>query len=217
MSDCYIIPEKIVSTEMIVVNSRFISVAGPVFSTEEAREFIQSVKRQYPDASHHVPAYVIGHGNSTVAYCSDDGEPSGSSGKPILSVLQGSGFGDAIIVVTRYFGGTKLGIGGLVHAYGDAAKSVLEIMPKAVKVSTCLVQISMPYSFYERIRLLIIRKNAQILDEYFQGDVTITGRFLTKTFDQFQSDLSELTAGKIQAQIMDTNPETIMPFGAFEE
>lgn len=217
MSDRYIIPEKIVSAEIVVVNSRFVSIAGPVFSTEEAREFIQSVKRQYPDAAHHVPAYVIGHGNSTVAYCSDDGEPSGSSGKPILSVLQGSGFGDAIIVVTRYFGGTKLGIGGLVHAYGDAAKSVIEIMPKAEKVSTYLAQIRMPYPFYERIKFLIIKKKAQILDESFQEDVTITVQFLTKTFDQFQSDLSELTAGKIQAQIIETNPETIIPLGVFEE
>jgi len=217
MVDPYLIPAKIVSTEIVVVNSRFVSTAGPVFSTEEAREFIQSVKKQYADATHHVPDYIIGHGNSTVAYCSDDGEPSGSSGKPVLSVLQGSGLGDAIIVVTRYFGGTKLGIGGLVHAYGDAAKSVLGILPRAKKVSTHIVLINTPYPFYERIKLLIEKKLARILDESFQENVTITVQFLTKSFNQFQSELSELTAGQIQAQILETNRETIMPLEAFEE
>ena len=121
----YPIPEKFTETEITVVNSRFIASAAPVFSNDEARAFINSVKERFPDATHHVPAYVIGYGNSVSAYCTDDGEPSGSAGRPLLAVVQGSGLGDICVVVTRYFGGTKLGIGGLVRAYGDAGKAVL--------------------------------------------------------------------------------------------
>lgn len=217
MDDRYLIPEKKVSTEIIVVNSTFIATAGPVFSTEEAKEFIRSVRAAYPDATHHVPAYVIGHGNSVIAYCSDDGEPSGSSGRPVLAVLQGSGLGDVAIVVTRYFGGTKLGIGGLVHAYGDAAKAVLEILPRAMKVPTYTTLVAVPYSLFERTRLLLAKWKAETLDEEFGVDVMITARFLMSKFDAFQRDLSEMTAGGIQAEIIEENLQTIMPLGAFEE
>lgn len=216
MAEQYLIPEKIVSTEISVVSSTFISTAGPVFTTEGAKEFIRSVKMKYPDATHHVPAYVIGHGNSVIAYCSDDGEPSGTAGRPVLAVLQGSGLGDAAIVVTRYFGGTKLGIGGLVHAYGDAAKAVLKILPRAKKVATYTTLLAIPYPFFEQTRLLLGKWKAERLEEEFGIDVMITSRFLTDQFEGFQQDLSELTAGQIKAEIIETNPETIMPLGAFE-
>ncbi|MHC1771045.1 MAG: YigZ family protein [Flexilinea sp.] len=217
ITESYLIPEKTVTNEIIVVNSTFISTVGPVFNTEEAREFIRSIKIKYPDATHHVPAYVIGHGNSTIAYCSDDGEPSGTSGRPVLAVLQGSGLGDAAIVVTRYFGGTKLGIGGLVHAYSDAAKSILEILPRAKKVPTYTTLLAVPYPFFERTRLLLAKWKAEKLDEAFGIDVMITSRFLIDHFEGFQKDFSELTSGQIKAEIIETNPETIMPLGAFEE
>ncbi len=217
MAERYLIPEKRVSTEIIVVNSTFIATAGPVFSTDEAKEFIRSVRMAYPDATHNVPAYVIGYGNSVIAYCSDDGEPSGSSGRPVLAVLQGSGMGDAAIVVTRYFGGTKLGIGGLVHAYGDAAKAVLEIMPRAMKVPTYTTLVAVPYALFERTRLLLSKWKAQTLAEEFGADVMITSRFLTNHFDGFQAELLEMTAGTIQAEIIEEDPQTIMPLDAFDE
>lgn len=212
----YPIPEKFTETEITVVNSRFIASAAPVFSNEEARDFINSVKAKYPDATHHVPAYVLGYGNSVSAYCSDDGEPSGSAGRPVLAVLQGSGLGDAAIVVTRYFGGTKLGIGGLVHAYGDAAKEVLAILPKAEKVPTYTVMLAIEYSYFERVRLLLQKWNALTLDEDFGADVTITARFIEEALPGFQAELSELTRGQIQAEVIEFEPETIMPLGAFE-
>lgn len=213
----YPIPEKFTETEITVVNSRFIASAAPVFSNEEARAFINSVKAKYPDATHHVPAYVLGYGNSVSAYCSDDGEPSGSAGRPVLTVLQGSGLGDAAIVVTRYFGGTKLGIGGLVHAYGDAAKEVLSILPRAEKVPTYTVMLAIEYSLFERTRLLLQKWKAQTLDEDFGADVTISARFIENALPGFQAELSELTRGQVQAEIISFEPETIMPLGAFEE
>lgn len=211
----YPIPAEFTETEITVVNSRFIASAAPVFSNEEARAFINEVKARYPDATHHVPAYVIGYGNSVTAYCTDDGEPSGSSGRPLLAVVQGSGLGDICIVVTRYFGGTKLGIGGLVRAYGDAGKAVLEILPRAEKVPTYTVMLAIEYSYFERVRLLLQKYQAKTLDEDFGADVTITAQFIQSALPPFQHELSELTRGQVQAEIIEENPETIMPLGAF--
>ncbi len=213
----YPIPEKFMETEIVVVNSRFIASAAPVFSNDEARAFINSVKERFPDATHHVPAYVIGYGNSVSAYCTDDGEPSGSAGRPLLAVVQGSGLGDICVVVTRYFGGTKLGIGGLVRAYGDAGKAVLEILPRAEKIPTYTVMLAVEYSYFERVRLMLKKYGAQTLDEDFGADVTITARFTEEKLEPFQRELSELTRGRNQAEIMSYDPQTIMPLGAFEE
>lgn len=213
----YPIPEKFTETEIVVVNSRFIASAAPVFSNDEARAFINSVKERFPDATHHVPAYVIGYGNSVSAYCTDDGEPSGSAGRPLLAVVQGSGLGDICVVVTRYFGGTKLGIGGLVRAYGDAGKAVLEILPRAEKIPTYTVMLAVEYSYFERVRLMLKKYGAQTLDEDFGADVTITARFTEEKLAPFQRELSELTRGRNQAEIMSYDPQTIMPLGAFEE
>jgi uncharacterized YigZ family protein len=210
----YPIPAKAARAEIVVVNSRFIASAGPVFSVEEAREFIARVKAEFPDASHHVPVYLVGHGASVTAHCSDAGEPSGMAGRPALAVLQGSGLGDVVVVVTRYFGGTKLGTGGLVRAYSDAVRSVLEVLPRAEKVPTHTVMVAIPYSIFERLRLLVTGHHGEILDQDFGVDVTLTARFMVDHFPGFQADLQELTAGSIQAEIIETHPDTIMPLGA---
>ncbi len=216
MSERYLIPEKAMETEIRRENSRFISNVSPAFSAEEAYSYIQSIKNKYPDATHHVPAFIIGHGMSTSAYCSDNGEPSGTAGRPILSVLQGSGLGDIVIVVTRYFGGTKMGIGGLVHAYSDAAKSVLEVLPHAEKVPIYVVMLVIDYSLYDRVKLLIKKYNAITVDSEFTSDVTITVKLLQKELYSFNHDLSELSRGKSQAEIIEEIPDAIMPVGAFQ-
>jgi len=199
----------------VVVNSRFIASAGPAFSVDEARAFIAKIKTEFGDASHNVPAFLIGYGASVTAHCTDDGEPSGTAGRPALAVLQGSGLGDVVVVVTRYFGGTKLGTGGLVHAYGAAVKEVLSVLPRAEKVPTYTAMLACEYSFFERIRLLIQEYHGQILDEDFGADITITARFVTWRFDKFQDGLRELTHGSLQAEIIETNPETILPLDSF--
>ena len=129
----YLIPASEVRTEIMVVNSRFIATAAPVFTVEQAREFIKRIRSEFDDASHNVPIFVVGYGSSVIAHCSDDGEPSGTAGRPALAVLQGTGPGGYGIVVTRYFGGTKLGTGGLVRAYSEAVRQVLREMPLAEK------------------------------------------------------------------------------------
>jgi uncharacterized YigZ family protein len=113
----YPVPLKEIRRELIVVNSRFVATLAPVMSVEEAKAFIARIRGEFSDASHNVPAYLVGGGDSLIEHCSDDGEPSGTAGRPALAVLKGSGLGDVAVVVTRYFGGTKLGTGGLVRAY----------------------------------------------------------------------------------------------------
>ena len=201
----------------MVVNSRFIASAAPAFSVEEARAFIAKIKAEFSDASHNVPAFVIGSGASVTAHCTDDGEPSGTAGRPALAVLQGSGLGDVVVVVTRYFGGTKLGTGGLVHAYGEAVKAVLAVLPRAEKVPTHTVMLAVEYGLFERAKLLVEAHKGEILDQDFGADVTITARFAVWHFDAFQEAVRELTRGAVQAEIIETNPETIMPTGAFSD
>ena len=167
----YLIPAREVRTEMRVLNSRFIATAAPVFSVEDAKEFVARIRREFADATHNVPAYVVGHGATVTAHCHDDGEPSGTAGRPALAVLQGSGLGDVAVVVTRYFGGTKLGTGGLVRAYGDAVRAVLAVLPRAEKVPTHTVLVAMPYSHYERVRKAVQAHEGQILDEEFAADL----------------------------------------------
>jgi putative IMPACT (imprinted ancient) family translation regulator len=130
-----------------------------------------------------------------------------------LSVLQGSGLGDIVIVVTRYFGGTKLGTGGLVRAYTGAAREVLEELPRAVKTHTYTVKATVEYSVFERIRLLVDKHSGKILNEDFGAEVSVTAQFAMGALEPFQIELSELTKGKAEAEIIEENPDTIMPVG----
>ncbi len=212
----YPIPAQETRVEIMVVNSRFIATAAPVFSVDEAKGFVARVRDEFSDASHNVPAYLVGHGTSVVAHCSDDGEPSGTAGRPALAVLRGSGLGDVAVVVTRYFGGTKLGTGGLVRAYGDAVREVLAVLPRAEKVATHTVMVAVPYSLFERVRLTIGAHHGQILDEDFAVDVTVTARFAVEHFPAFQVALQELSNGQLGAEVVQTDESTIMPIGAVD-
>ncbi|MFO7623012.1 MAG: YigZ family protein [Anaerolineales bacterium] len=206
----YPIPAQQTRTEIEVSNSRFIATIAPAFSVEEARQFIAGIKAELNDATHNVPAYLIGHGTSVTAHCHDDGEPSGTAGRPALAVLSGSGLGDAVVVVTRYFGGTKLGTGGLVRAYGDAVRAVLEVVPLAEKVPVHTVMMALPYSAFERVRLLVTAHGGQIIEENFTADVTVTARFEVEHFPAFQQALQELARGAWGAEIIET-AEAIVP------
>lgn len=207
----YPIPARETRTEIEVKNSRFIATIAPVFSVDEAKAFIDRIKSEFSDATHNVPAFVVGYGASVTAHCNDDGEPSGTAGRPALAVLQGSGLGDAAVVVTRYYGGTNLGTGGLVRAYGDAVREVLSIVPRAEKVPTHMVMLAVPYSYVERMRLLAAEYGGKIADEAFAADVTFTMQFTVEKFPAFQEALTEMSHGSLAAEIIETNEATIMP------
>jgi uncharacterized YigZ family protein len=212
----YPIPAREARTEIQVLNSRFVASAAPVFSVDEAKDFIARIRQEFADASHNVPAYLVGYGSTIVAHCQDDGEPSGTAGRPALAVLRGSGLGDVAVVVTRYFGGTKLGTGGLVRAYGDAVRAVLQVLPRAEKVPTHTVLLITPYSTFEQVRLAIEEHGGQILDEEFAVDVTVTARFAVERFGALQARLQELSNGTLEAMIIETSRATIMPLGAVD-
>lgn len=212
----HLIPAREIRVEIKVLNSRFIATVAPVFSVEEAKAFVGRIKAEFSDASHNVPAYLIGHGNSLIAHCHDDGEPAGTAGRPALAVLRGSGLGDVAVVVTRYFGGTKLGTGGLVRAYGDAVREVLAILPRAAKVPTHTVVVVTPYPDFERVRRLVDAHHGQILNEDFAAEVTVTARFAAEHLPPFQDALQEMSKGTLGAKIVQTDEATIMPLDTQE-
>jgi uncharacterized YigZ family protein len=213
----YRIPAERTRAEIQVVNSRFIATAAPVFSVEQARAFIQEIRHEFSDATHNVPAFLIGHGQSVTAHSSDDGEPSGTAGRPALTVLQGSGLGDIAVVVTRYFGGTKLGTGGLVRAYTDAVKAVLENMRLVEKVPTHTVMLVVPYNLYEQAKKLIEQQGGKILDEEFAAEVTISIQFVVEKFEKFNAGIIELSRGKIKVEIIETKPDTLFEISSPSE
>lgn len=206
----YTVPLSEIRLEHEVLKSRFIATIAPAFSIDEARTFMARIKKEFADASHNVPVYVIGGGNTVTEYFSDDGEPSGTSGRPALAVLRGSGLGDVVLVITRYFGGTLLGTGGLVKAYTEAAQLVVNAVGRGKRVPVHVAMAAIPYNLLERIRLLAPRHHGQILGEDFAGDITLTMQFPVDEFDAFQRDMRELSAGKIQAEVVETK-EMIVP------
>lgn len=206
-----LIPATETRVELQIVNSRFISTIAPVFSVDEAKTFIARIKDEFSDATHNVPVYVIGHGQSVIAHANDDGEPQGTAGRPALAVLQGSDLGNAAVVITRYFGGTKLGTGGLVRAYSDSVREVLAAAPRAQLVPTHTLLMAVPYPLFERVRLAIGQQHGAILDEDFAVDVTITAQVRQSEWPALQAALQELSNGKLEATIVGSDDATIMP------
>jgi uncharacterized YigZ family protein len=209
MSKPYSVPLNEIRREHIVVNSRFIATLAPVFTAEEARAFIARIKKEFADASHNVPAYIVGGGNTVTEFCSDDGEPSGTSGKPALAVLRGSGLGDVAVVITRYFGGTLLGTGGLVKAYTESTQLVVNAVGRGRRVPVHVALLAIPYNLLERVRLMAGRHSGEVLGEDFAEDITMTLQFPVESFEGFQSELQELSAGKLKAEVIETK-ETIV-------
>jgi len=204
----YSIPLHEIRREHVVVNSKFIATLVPAFSIDEARSFIARIKKEFADASHNVPAYIVGGGNTVTEYFSDDGEPSGTAGRPALAVLRGSGLGDVAVVITRYFGGTLLGTGGLVKAYTESTQMVVNAVGRGRRVPVHVAMAAIPYNLLERVRLLVTRQGGEILGEDFAADITLTLQFPVDSFESFQNELRELSAGKLKAEVIESK-ETI--------
>ena len=154
--------------------------------------------------------HIIGGGNSVTEYCSDDGEPSGTSGRPALAVLRGSGLGDVALVITRYFGGTLLGKGGLVRAYTESAQMVVNAVPRARRLEVHVAMLAVPYPLLERVRLLVPQYQGKILEEDFAADITMTVQIPVECTPGFQEALQELSAGKLQAEIIETKENIVL-------
>jgi uncharacterized YigZ family protein len=197
----YPIPAAEARVELRIVNSRFIATAIPTPTVDDAKAALARVRAEFSDASHNVHAFVVGYGATTTLGMSDDGEPGGTAGRPALAVLRGSGLGDITVVVTRYFGGTLLGTGGLVRAYGDAVRAVLEVVPRTERIERRSLLVAIPYSQYESVKRLVAAHNGAVEHEDFAVDVTLTLRFAVADIPPFAAELGDLTAG--QAVLID--------------
>lgn len=205
----YHVPLEEIRRELVVINSRFIATLAPVTSVEQARVFITRMRTEFADASHNVPVYIVGGGEALLEHCADDGEPSGTAGKPALAVLRGSGLGDVAVVVTRYFGGTKLGTGGLVRAYSQAVRLVVEAVPRGERLPTVTVMIQLPYRWIERLRRLVFEHGGRVLDEEFAGDVTMTLCFAQEYYPAFIARLEEASNNFLQAIVVSQGEEIV--------
>lgn len=159
-------------TEIIEKKSRFIATVKPVHSEEEALAFIESMKKKYWNATHNCFAYVIGE-QFQVQRCSDDGEPSGTAGKPMLDVLLGEEIHDVAVVVTRYFGGTLLGTGGLVRAYSGATKAGLEASLVIMKKHGQKLTVETDYTGLGKIQYILGQRGLTILNSIYTDKVAL--------------------------------------------
>ena len=192
-------PMKTVSSygeaEYIEKKSRFIGHAMPVFSEQEALDFVASVKKEHKDATHNVYAYYVNKG--IYSRYSDDGEPQGTSGPPTLDVIRKSGIDNVAVVTTRYFGGTLLGAGGLVRAYSQAAKLAIE----SAKIITLMVfrelEIVCDYSDYQKIIYELDFYDIITDGTEFTDKVTMNFAINNEQYDKFEGKIKELFAGRV--------------------
>ncbi|SRR5581483_5721740 len=199
----YRIPATTTRIEHQVSRSRFIATLANAPTVEAARQFIASIRTEMPDATHHVYAFKVGFGASVTEGLSDDGEPAGTSGPPVLAVLRGANIGDAVLVVTRYFGGIKLGTGGLVRAYSDAARAVIAATPTEEKVERRHLGLTLPYSLYERVKLIAAAHGATIDDEAFEAEITLYLTLPLTAIEPFTAAIRELGAGRLTPTLLD--------------
>lgn len=189
--------------EYVIKHSRFIGYCCPVSSKEDAEAFISSVKSKHWDATHNVYAYIIREGN--VKRYSDDGEPQGTAGVPVLSVLEKEDVTDTCVVVTRYFGGILLGGGGLVRAYSHTAKIAIDKGQIITMAKAKELKIICDYTFYGKLEAFLRSENVVILNSDFADNVTVIFRIKDSLYQSFLAKLTELSNGKLSVDILNEN------------
>lgn len=191
------------SAEIVIEKSRFIAHIKPAFSKEEADEFIGDMRADYKDATHNVPCFILGK-NQELQWASDDGEPPMTSGMPMMQMLAREGITNVALVVTRYFGGTKLGTGGLVRAYTSAAKAVLEKAGTIEVKETCFLTVQMDYSHFPKLQNAEKEGKFTIVDTKYEDVVTVELETDIELANELKSTLGNLSAGgaKIVSEVL---------------
>ena len=180
--------------EVVVKKSRFIAALKFVETTAEADTYIKDKKKQYHDARHNCSCYIVEKG--AVSKSSDDGEPSGTAGRPMLEVLEGAGITNVVCVVTRYFGGVLLGTGGLVRAYQDAVKAALENATLLKTITVNALKVTVDYNQWPLIEKLCRENNISMEDTAYTENVTSRLMIPIADTDRIVSDIIELTGAK---------------------
>jgi uncharacterized YigZ family protein len=193
-TDIYYTIEEQQRTELKVKSSKFIATAIPVPNKETAMAALGTIRTEFFDARHNCFAYRFGYDGMIFRF-SDSGEPNGSAGKPILFAIKKYELSDLIVIVTRYFGGTKLGVGGLARAYGDVTESVLELCIKKPVYITKPVKVFCTYEDVNVVKQLI-SKYAVSFEEYYQDAVEIVANLPKSKIEEFISHLTQVTAGR---------------------
>lgn len=201
----YNIPAKKHRAETLIKRSQFITTIAHVADANEANAFVATIKKEYPDASHNCWAYVAGKPGDTASIgMSDDGEPHGTAGKPMLNVLLHSDIGEIVAVVTRYFGGTKLGPGGLVKAYSGCVKNALENLTIIEKRHMSSMQLSFAYPHINAIKTLIKAYDGVLLKEDYQAEIHMDLEVPETKITDFKQAITDLCSGVINIKQKNT-------------
>ena len=196
----YLVPSEAIELEQEIKKSRFIASISRVVDKNSANEFISKIKEKYPDARHHCYAFIAGcPGNTSEIGMSDDGEPQGTAGKPMLSILQYSDIGEIVAVVTRYFGGTKLGTGGLVRAYSSTVQMALDKLKTEEFVELGSLCLSFSYSYESAIRYVFEKfGNIEIKEILYQDKVTMYIELPESITEVLVKEIKDKTRGEIE-------------------
>lgn len=200
----YPVPAARTRTEVSISRSRFVCTIERVATAHDAQAFIREMNAEFADATHNCWAYVVGPpGSTTRVGMSDAGEPHGTAGRPMLTVLLHSGVGDVAAVVTRYYGGTKLGTGGLVKAYGGAVQQALDAMPRTERVDYGTLVVSLPYGAIAAVRHLLPAHEATLEEEAYGEHAELRVRLPALNADALRVAIMNATAG--QARVRDAD------------
>jgi len=196
--------------EMVIMKSRFIATLFPVTTLEDVRQRLAQVRAEFPDANHHPYAYVLDPAMAQ-EHSSDDGEPGGTAGRPILQAIKNRGLAQILIVVTRYFGGIKLGTAGLAKAYRESAQRVLEKAVLGRKMRVALLSLTIPYPWYERVSQYAHHANVHILEKNFSEVVQMTLQVPESELETCRASLYDLTQGQAVIHLLEPSVECIVP------
>jgi uncharacterized YigZ family protein len=203
----YRVPARLCRIEQEVLRSRFVTSLARATTADEARAFVAAVRAEMPDASHHCWAFVAGPPGSTAAIgLSDDGEPHGTAGKPMLTALLHSHLGEVVAVVTRYFGGTLLGKGGLVRAYTAGVVEALAAVETVERVRRARLAVEIEYPRYETVKRLLPGFEATVQDETFGATVGLRVELPAGRIEAFTQALLDATAGDALCETVDLDP-----------
>ncbi|MCK5725926.1 MAG: YigZ family protein [Thiotrichaceae bacterium] len=185
----YLSPDNHCEFEQSIKNSRFIAKLSPIHSAPEAKAWIKSCHQKYPDARHICWAYIAGAPSGTEQSMSDDGEPSGTAGKPMLNVLQHANVGNIVVAIIRYFGGVKLGTGGLARAYSSSTVEVLKLAQLSVTEKQLALCIQLPFADENNFRYQLKRFEGELVSIDYSDHITLHCLLNTSSYDDFLASL----------------------------
>lgn len=188
-------------TEIEIKHSKFIATAKHVETKEEAQTFLQKISKEFSDATHNCYAFSVGFPHSELKF-SDNGEPSGTAGQPILDVIKKTGLNNICIVVTRYFGGIKLGASGLVGAYSSSSASVVKQIPQVKMVPSTKVELTLPYTFGKKVETLPQKFDGIITSREYSSDIKLSILLPVDFVEELKSTFADVTSGQGRFEVL---------------